>query len=152
MSGPHISRRTLLGASGALGAGALLGVPALGLGATAFAQTDDDQAPTPSDQAAINIFDDPDINFQMLFALGAIGTSMAEYGEVASVIDAVLAAGSTYDAIFDQFTAQARRLAAKAESNRDANHRITARAQFLRAARYLTPPLYFVLGTSNPSK
>ncbi len=152
MSGPSISRRALLGASGALGAGALLSVPALGLGATAFAQTDDDPAPTPSDQSAINIFEDPDINFQMLFALGAIGTSMAEYGEVASVIDAVLAAGSTYDAIFDQFTAQARRLAAKAESNRDANHRITARAQFLRAARYLTPPLFFALGTSNPSK
>jgi len=148
MTGPSISRRALLGASGTLGVGALLGFPALTAASTAGAQTDD----ATDGGSLIQIFDDDGINFQMLFALGATATGMAQYGEVATVIDAVLAAGSTYDAVFDEFTRMSRQLAAKAEANRDANRRVTARQQFLRAARYLTPPLYFVLGTSNPSK
>jgi hypothetical protein len=153
MTGPLVSRRRLLGATGAVGAGALVGIPGFGLGTagTAGAQTSDVQA-LPSGGSMIEPFSSVDVNFQVLFALGAIGEGMAEYGEVATVLDAITAAGSTYDAIHDEFAAMSRRLAARAEASLDAKHPVSARAQYLRAARYMTPPLYFVLGTSDPSK
>lgn len=109
-----------------------------------------DSAAAPS--GATRFFADTDMNFQTLFALGAAGYGASEFGEVATAVDQANAAGATYDAIFDAFGAMGERVAGFADTSLRAGDRSEARGALLRAATYLSLPLYFVLGTSDPGR
>jgi dienelactone hydrolase len=139
-----MTRRGLVSAAGLAGGGTLLARP-LSLVPT------DARAQAPDGPSPVQVLSDPVLNFQALFALGATGEGTAEYGEVATVIDGIRARGSTIDAVHDEFTAMSVQLRDAARRSRAGRHRVSARDQFLRSARYLTPPLFFVLGTSDPT-
>ena len=97
------------------------------------------------------LFTQTDLNFQTLFALGSAG-QIAVAGEVAAVVAQANAAsgGATYQALYDGFVAMGNRLQAKAAESLDHGHRITARSELLRAAKYYAQALYWVLGTATP--
>jgi len=139
-----IDRRGVLLAGMAAAGGALL--PRAAAAPPAHAAT----APEP--RAATRFFTDADMNFQTQFVLGAAGYGAAEFGEVATAIDAANAAGASYDAIYHAFSGMGERVAGYARASLAAGDRAAARGALLRAASYLALPLYFVLGTSAPQR
>jgi hypothetical protein len=137
-----LDRRSLLLAGAASAGGALL--PARAVAAA--------EAAAPDPRSAMQFFADRDMNFQTLFALGATGYGAAEFGEIATAVDAANAAGATYDAIYDAFTAMGQRVSGYAETSARAGNVAAQRGALLRAASYLAMPLYFVLGTTDPGR
>ena len=100
---------------------------------------------------AFQLFEQTDLNFQSLFALGAVGqTGVA--GEVTSVVAQANAApgGASYQSVYDGFVAMANRLQESALRAERSGHGITARDRYLRSAKYFAQALYWVLGTSTP--
>ena len=97
------------------------------------------------------LFPQTDLNFQTLFALGAIG-QLTVGGEVAAVVAQANAApgGASYQSVYDGFVSMGNKLQAAATTSLERRRRVTARSQFLRAARYYSQALYWVLGTSTP--
>jgi pimeloyl-ACP methyl ester carboxylesterase len=95
-----------------------------------------------------------------LFALGAAGVNTAEVGEVLTTIDNINAKTgnpatlmqSDFDAYVDEFVATGSRLSTLAQAASGAGQSVTAKYRHLRAGNYMTQALYFVLGTSQPSK
>jgi dienelactone hydrolase len=158
----RLSRRTML-AAGGLAAGGLAagGLAAGGLAAGALA--------APGAGASVSrgsagrsglglaadakfppfaLFAQSDLNFETLIALGSAGYGTSEVGEIVTAVNDINAAGATYQAYFDTFSATARRLAGLADSELAAGHTISARSAYLRAATYYDLSLFFVLGTS----
>jgi hypothetical protein len=97
------------------------------------------------------LFSQDNLNFQTLFALGSAGQTAAA-GEVIAVVAQSNATpgGATYQSLYDGFVAMGNRLESAAVSARNAGHRVTARAKYLRAAKYYTEALYWVPGTATP--
>ncbi len=97
------------------------------------------------------LFSQDNLNFQTLFALGSAG-QIADTGEVVSVVAQSNATpgGPTYQAVYDSFVAMGNRLETAAVQAENAGHQVTARAKFLRAAKYYAQALYWVPGTATP--
>lgn len=108
--------------------------------------------PTPSSPSPTGFFSDQTLNFQTLFALGAAGYGISEVGEVLAAVQRVDAAGASYQSFFDEFLALGGSLASQADESARHGRPITARAQYLRSAEYYSQALYFVLGTSQPTR
>ncbi|MCC6949177.1 MAG: alpha/beta hydrolase [Bradyrhizobiaceae bacterium] len=102
-------------------------------------------------QAGLALFEQDDLNFQISFALGEAAYGAGEVGEVAAAINAIRAAGPSYQTVFDTFMALGARLAAEAQAAEAAGRRYTARARHLRSASYYSQALFFVLGTRTPA-
>jgi esterase/lipase len=102
-------------------------------------------------QGTFALFDQTDLNFQTLFALGEAGQVTAA-GEVIAVVAQAnsVPGGATYQSLFDAWIAMADRLAAAAAASERAGNRVTAYSQYIRAARYYAQALYWVYGTSTP--
>jgi dienelactone hydrolase len=152
-----ISRRGLLTGMGVGAAGVTLA--ALTGNGTAFAAGGDatvDTLPQTAGAATLGagsfaLFSQVDLNFQTLFALGSAG-QIAAAGEVVSAVAQANSTpgGATYQAIFDAFIAMGNRLETAAAAAAKNGHRVTARAKYLRAAKYYAQALYWVPGTSTP--
>ena len=127
----------------------LLAQPVLGAAAavTAPLAAAPAKAPPP---ATLQLFTDPDMNFQASFALGETAYGAGEAGEILATANRINAAGATYQSFYDEFTATAERLAKRAEDILNAGYHASARSAFLRAAQYYNQALFFVLGTSTP--
>ena len=95
-------------------------------------------------------FADPAFDFETRIALGAIQAGVAEAGEVLATVAAI--ADGDLDNWFDAWTALAQRLRAAAEGAEAAGHPVSARAYWLRAAKYSGMANFFVLGTRDPSR
>ncbi len=172
---PEAADRPPAGPDGATGPSRrslLLAAGAAGIAATAAACTSDAQdlgqpvgdvvpssattVPLTTQEAALGggdfaLFSQTDLNFQTLFALGAVGqTGVA--GEVTSVVAQANAAagGASYQSVYDAFLAMGNRLQASALTADRAGRRVTARDRYLRSAKYYAQALYWVLGTSTP--
>lgn len=143
---PTLSRRVLLRGSLLAGGATLLPWAPRALAATG----DGSSAAAAAD--ARTFFADPKINFEVLFALGAAGYGASEFGEVATAINNVDARGPSYDAVFDEFGRMGRQVGEVAARSRKHGHLASARGAFLRAAEYLTLPVFFALGTGDPSR
>jgi hypothetical protein len=142
---PGSSRRSLVRAGVLGGAGAAF----LGAG-SAGALTAQAAAASGTDAGASvlqSLFTEPDLDFDTLFAFGGIGYGSAEFGELATAVNAVNAAGASYQTHYDTFLALATRLDSQAGAELAAGHRVTARALNLRAASYYDLCLYFIFGT-----
>jgi hypothetical protein len=147
-AGRRWTRRDALKASLAAGGTALipgtLGVP------SALAQ-----AP-PQGQASFEFFPgDQRLNFEVLLTIGAAGYGAAEFGEVSTVIDRIKARGPSangtyYDAVHAEFGAMGAELLVLGQRKSKHGLRASARMCFLHAAKYLSLPLFFALGTSQP--
>lgn len=145
-TGQHLDRRQLLaGALAASGAAALAGP------AAALATSPGDASKTEA-QPAATFFKEPALNFQMLFALGAAGYGASEVGELLSTFDRIHGKGDTYRATFNEFQRLGRRTRERADRDREAGRRKSARASYLRASMYLDQALFFALGSGNPTR
>lgn len=146
-----ISRRRLLaGALAAGSAGALARVPgARAAGAPPGASV---PQPTSAPQSAITFFEDPAINFELLFTLGAVGYGAAETGEVLATFDRIHARGDSYRAVFDEFLALGRSLRTRGDEQRAAGRVASARSSYLRATSYLDQALFFTLASAQPTR
>lgn len=102
-------------------------------------------------QGSFTLFTQTDLNFQTLFALGEVGP-IAAAGEVLAVVAQANAAsgGASYQSLFDAWIAMGNRLEESAVTAAKAGNQVTARATYLRAAKYYAQALYWVLGTSAP--
>jgi dienelactone hydrolase len=151
-----MSRRRILAGMGA-GAAAVAFASCTGKSATSAADptaTTLAQSGAASElgQGSFALFTQADLNFQTLFALGEAGQVTAA-GEVIAVVAQANAAsgGANYQSLFDAWIAMADRLEAAAVASEKAGHKITARSQYIRAARYYAQALYWVFGTSDPA-
>ena len=155
------SRRSLLFAAGAVGAAGVAAActtdsESLGRPVAASTPATPTTLPITSAQAALGggtfaLFQQSDLNFQTLFALGASG-STAVAGEVAAVVAQSSSApgGATYQSVYDSFIAMANQLQSDAIDAERAGRFTTARSRYLRSAKYYAQALYWVLGTSTP--
>ena len=118
--------------------------------------TVDTLAPTVAPPAAgaggLQLFSDPALNFQILFALGGAGLN-AEVGEVVTAVNQANAApgGATFQSVYDAFIAMGNQVASWADEAVRNGNRVTARSQLMRVAQYYNQALFFVLGTSTPN-
>jgi pimeloyl-ACP methyl ester carboxylesterase len=106
--------------------------------------------PAPA-TGGLQLFADPNLDFQVRFAFGAAGYGAAEFGEVVTFVNQANEAGGDYQAFVDACSAMATQVASNARRAERERHRVTAAACYLRAAEYLAQSLYFVLGTSTPA-
>jgi dienelactone hydrolase len=142
-----ISRRGLLaGAVAAGAAGALAGVPGV---ATA---TEPGDAKKTAKRPAATFFHEPALNFEMLFALGAAGYGAAEVGEVLSTFDRIHGKGDSLRAVFEEFHRLGRQLRQRADRERAAGRRDSARLCYLRAAMYFDQALFYTLASKQPTR
>ncbi len=139
----RLSRRSVL--AGALTGGVAAVLPSAG-GASA------DASPAPKLPNATEFFSDQSLNFQALFALGAVSYNAAQPGEVLETFNRVHARGDTYRAYFEEFLALGRRLRRLGDEAADRGRRVTARDSYLRAASYLDQALYYVLASNTPTR
>jgi dienelactone hydrolase len=143
-----------VGRRGALRAGVLGGAAAtaLAVGGPAIAASRGSEGGATGSRAAgrgpFALFDQEDLSFETLLALGSAGEGTSEVGEIVAAVNAINAAGPTYQHYFESFSATARRVGALADAELAAGHQVSARSAYLRAATYWDLCLYFVLGTS----
>jgi cephalosporin-C deacetylase-like acetyl esterase len=140
---PGRSRRSLLRA-GMIGGGTAALLAAYGASTAGPAAAATAAAPTQLQE----LFTLPDLDFETLFAFGSIGYGCAEFGELATVVNQVNAAGSSYKAYYDSFLALAQRTSSQAGAELAAGRKASARSAYLRASTYYDMCLYFVLGTT----
>ena len=106
--------------------------------------------PPMCDPAAF--FADPALNNQTLFTLAAAGYGAAEYGEVASAIDAAHRGGNSYEAYYRAFRSVGQQVSAFGRDAVASRNLAAARGAFLRAASYLAASLYVAIGTGHPRR
>jgi hypothetical protein len=145
---PTLSRRGLLaGAAGAAAAGALARVP--GAGAA-------DGNPTAGAKGrkmpAVTFFEEPALNFQMLFALGGAPYGASEVGEVLATFDRIHGRGDKLSAVYEEFLRLGRQVREQADRQRDAGRRESARRAYLRATMYLDQALFYALASKSPTR
>jgi len=146
MSLEFSSRRSVLRAGVIGGSSAAL----LGAGRVeATAQAAAPPSAVATSQPLQSLFTLSDLDFNTLFALGGIGYGAAEFGELVTAVNAVNAAGASYQTYFDTFVALAKSVDAQAGQELAAGHIVSARGAYLRAASYYDLCLYFILGTSR---
>ncbi|MBS2537551.1 alpha/beta fold hydrolase [Catenulispora sp. NF23] len=144
------TRRSLLrvGVLGGTGT-VLLGAGGVGAG---IAQAASAAQATPAASAGApalqGLFTQPDLDFDTLFAFGGTGYGSAEFGELVTAVNAINAAGASYQTYYDTFLPLATRLDRQAGAELAAGHRVSARALYLRAASYYDLCLYFIFGTT----
>jgi dienelactone hydrolase len=147
---PSVNRRGFLRLSAVAGEAAF----AVGVMATPAAAANDAQAAQPTaapDPAnGVRLFDDPDFNFNALFALGGVAYGAGDVGEIFETVNVINARGPSYQSYYDSFLATARRVSQIADEAAKAGHHISARSAYLRSAQYFDQALYFVLGTTTP--
>lgn len=141
-----INRRGLLAGALATGAAAALAGPA---GALATAPGD---ASKTKKRPAATFFEEPALNFQMLFALGGAGYGASEVGEVLATFDRIHGKGDTLRAVNEEFLRLGRQLRARGDRERAAGRTDSARLCFLRSAMYLDQALFYALASSKPTR
>ncbi|HEX9064108.1 MAG TPA: hypothetical protein VF843_03320, partial [Streptosporangiaceae bacterium] len=142
------SRRGLLRA-GAVSGGAAVAMAVGGAaGARALAaDVASGGAASAAGYRPLTLFAQPDMNFEVLFTLGAAGYGASEVGEVVTAVSEVNARGASFQSLFDVFRRLAERLSKQADEMLAAGHKVSARGAYLRAASYYDVCLFFVLGT-----
>jgi len=108
--------------------------------------------PFPMPAPPVPIFQDPDLTFQTLFALGNISAGSGDYGEITSVIERVRERGEGYRAFFEEFVAEARRVRGSADEAARRGDRVTALGGYLRSSAYFSQALYFALSRSSEAE
>lgn len=141
------SRRSLL-RTGLLGGGAAALATAGGVSTAGLARASTTQASAAPPRMQ-NLFTLQDLDFDTLFAFGGTGYGSAEFGELVTAVNAVNAAGASYQAYYDTFLALARRTDTQAGQDLAARHTDSARSGYLRAASYYDLCLYFILAATQ---
>lgn len=95
----------------------------------------------------VELFSNSEMNFEAMFCLGSVGIC-SDAGEALTAVAHAHALGANPAGFYTAFLGLADRVAASAAGSRP----ITARARYLRAAKYYSQALFFVLGSSTPEK
>jgi hypothetical protein len=141
-----LDRRHLVGGALAAGAGlALAGAP------RAFATEPGDATKTKKRPAA-TFFNEPALNFEMLFVLGAAGYGAAETGETLAAFDRIHGRGDKLSVVYDEFHKLGRELKARGDRERKAGNKVSARSCYLRASMYLDQALFYTLASKKPTR
>ena len=138
----EVGRRELLRGGGAAALGAI------GLGAMPASSS----ARVRNPAKGVVLFKDPVFNFEALFALGGVAAGAGEVGEIIATVNAITAAGVSYDTYVTQFLTTAQRVGRIADEAIKDGHRVSARSAYLRSAQYFDQALFFVLGTRRPGR
>lgn len=141
-----LSRRSLVAGALAAGAGAALAGAPAALAAGPGGGAKQEKRP------AATFFHEPGLNFQMLFALGAAGYGASETGEVLATFDRIHAKGDKLRVVFEEFRKLGRLTRARADRDREAGRRQSARTSYLRAAMYLDQALFYTLASGQPTR
>ena len=149
MSAGPLSRRSLFGRS-TLAGGAALAIARGGAGMQAVAA--DAPATTTTPPTSFQLFAAADMNFEALFALGETAYGAGEAGEILATVNAINAAGASYQTFYDGFAGAAQIVGKIAADASAARRRASARAAYLRSAQYYDQAPFFVLGTSTPDR
>jgi hypothetical protein len=137
-----VTRRAALGGAAAAGLTTLLASAAPAIA-----------APTPAPvTSAVQVFEGPTINLQVLFALGGAAYGVSEVGEVFTAIDQIRARGSSDRAVFEVFLAWGRELRGRADAALRRGQTVTTRDCYLRATMYLDQALFFTLASTRPTR
>jgi pimeloyl-ACP methyl ester carboxylesterase len=145
---PILSRRSLLaGAAAAGAAGVLAQVP--GAGAAAPKGGD---GKGKRKLPAVTFFEEPGLNFQMLFALGGAPYGASEVGEVLATFDRIHGKGDKLSAVYEEFLRLGRQVRASADRQRNAGRRESACRAYLRATMYLDQALFYALASDKPTR
>ena len=116
----------------------------------AGAQAAVEAAANPAPTTGLRLFAAPDMNFEALFALGETAYGAGEAGEILATVNAINAAGASYQTFYDGFMNTARSVGKIAADALAAGYPASARSAYLRSAQYYDQALFFVLGTSTP--
>lgn len=144
----HLSRRSLFSAAALLGGSMWLGgcsdaesqtLPLLSSG------SDSPSTEYPFPAPYVRLFPNTELNFEALFGLGGAGVS-SEMGEVLTAVRDANINGADAAAYYAAFRSLADKLQASALGTRP----VTARARYLRAAKYYSQALFVVLGSPTP--
>ena len=152
-----LTRRQLMAAGAAAGATAT-GLGALQFAPNAAATTPPHYRPGLKDRVKppVAIFSDSEVGeymtFQALFALGNISAMSGDYGEITTVIKRINDRGASYLAFYEEFVAEAQKVAKYGDYAAQRGRRITARNAYLRAAAYYSQSLFFVLARSSAAE
>jgi alpha-beta hydrolase superfamily lysophospholipase len=95
-------------------------------------------------------YDDEGMNFAVLLSLGFAYANLADVGETLATIERIPEGDG--EAWITEWSATADRLASHAEDALVANHRVTARSQFLRASTYYDLASSMSPGSKDPSR
>jgi len=145
-SGVRMSRRALLGSAATGGAFLISGCGSAE--SQPLFQTPPSPSPAPPAQFPapyVQLFEAPELNYQALFLLGSAGVC-SEMGEALTAVDQANQSGGDAAAFFTAFQALAASTAASAQGPGQA----TARARYLRAAKYYSEALYTVYASPTP--
>ena len=105
---------------------------------------------TAAPPAGFQLFAEADLNFEALFALGETAYGAGEAGEILATVNAIKAAGVSYQTFYNAFVGAAQAVGKIAADALAAGYRASARSAYLRSAQYYDQALFFVLGTSTP--
>lgn len=144
-----LSRRSVVAGAVPLTVAGLAGGMARPIAAQAAAAQ---AAALPGSGATYQLLAAPDMNFEVLFALGESAYGAGEAGEVLATVNAINAAGASYQTFFDNFMSLAARLDKLASEAARKGDKVTTRSASLRAAQYYNQALFFVLGTAKPDR
>jgi hypothetical protein len=97
----------------------------------------------------IPLFEDFDLSYGTLNAIGACSYGAAEYGEIATVVKRINDRGATPLTYFEEYEREGKRLAELALEEQRAGHLHTARGAYLRAATYYAQALMNALSTAS---
>lgn len=156
----RLSRRNLLLGGAMAAGGAALGVSTQPPSVASANTPAPDASSSGSTPTGPSPFNNDTFSGEGLFVLGAAGVNTAEVGEVLTTIDNINArtgnpaslVQSDFDAYVEEYVATGTRLATLAEAASKAGQVVTAKYRHLRASNYCTQALFFVLGTSEPSR
>jgi hypothetical protein len=101
---------------------------------------------------ALRFFAAEDLNFEVLFAIGESAYGAGEAGETLATVNAINAAGASYQNFYELFCSLAERLGAFADRAIAGGDWASARSAYLRSAQYEDQALFFVLGTRTPNE
>ena len=97
----------------------------------------------------IPLFEDFNLSYGTLNAIGACSYGAAEFGEIATVVKRINDRGATPLTYYEEYEREGKRLAALAREEEAAGHLHTARGAYLRAATYYAQALFNVLSTAS---
>lgn len=156
-------RRALAGLAAGVGALAVPLVSGCDASTEPAADTSASLSPSPSPSGSapgsasagaapgvMELFTNPDVNFQALFALGGAGQHSSDVGEVLTAVNTINKAGLSSQTYTDTFNSWGDRLISQATNAGGKGQKETQRFRALRASSYYEQALYFVLGTRNP--
>jgi hypothetical protein len=141
-----LSRRGLLAGAAAAGAAASLSRVPFARAAEPGDATKTRTLPSST------FFNEPALNFEMLFAVAGAAYGASELGETLAAFDRIKGKKERLSAVYDEFLRLGRQARHRGDEDRKSGRFASARSNYLRSAMYLDQSLFYVLATNEPTR